>query len=223
MPLVRRPRFRSACLVATFRSAAHRRFTRRRVPRYFSPDRRAANTCGLRLVQRVNRSMCAAFVGPDLLQISGRQRFCGAHTFRSPKHHIASRSSCSASTFKSSEVLPVTILIDAAGQIAGFKYLVQIAAISGYFSDGMSDYRISSGNQRQHQREKSEQRRIVRADDSDGADGFVHGDGNIAERRIVNSAIEFVGPRSVGKQSFDARLHFRRCLLCSDRRRQPAL
>src|SRR6185369_8049485 len=48
------------------------------------------------------------------------------------------------------------------------------------------------------------------ANNADGANGFVHGNRNIAERRVVDGAIEFVAPGGVREEAFDAGLNFLR-------------
>ena len=59
-------------------------------------------------------------------------------------------------------------------------------------------------------------------DDADGSDGLVHGDRDIAERRIVHGAVELVGPRRVGKNALEAEIEFGGGLLVADDRGQTA-
>ena len=53
-------------------------------------------------------------------------------------------------------------------------------------------------------------------DHADSAYGFVHGDGNIAKRRVVDSALELVRPGRVGEEALDAEAHFVGSLFFAD-------
>ena len=56
----------------------------------------------------------------------------------------------------------------------------------------------------------------------DCSERLVHGDCDIAERRIVHGAVELVSPGRVGKNALDAEIEFGRGLLCADDRGQAA-
>ena len=58
-----------------------------------------------------------------------------------------------------------------------------------------------------------------RADDTNRADGLVHGDGDIANRRTVDCAIELVGPGRIGEEALDAGIYFRASLFLANRSR----
>ena len=63
---------------------------------------------------------------------------------------------------------------------------------------------------------KSPEWRLGRTNHADGADRFIHCDGNIAERRIVYGAIKFVGPTGIGEEALHTQLQFLGGLLLAD-------
>ena len=70
------------------------------------------------------------------------------------------------------------------------------------------------------QRKKSEQRKVIRANDSDRSKRFIHRQSHIAEGRIVHRAVVLVSPRRVRKDALDAARNFVGRLFFSDHRCQ---
>ena len=57
---------------------------------------------------------------------------------------------------------------------------------------------------------------VVGCEDADGADGFVHGEGDHAGGRVVDRAFEFVGPCGISEGAVDAVVDFDRGLFGAD-------
>src|ERR1700677_250414 len=109
----------------------------------------------------------------------------------------------------------------AARQIAGVEKLVKIARNQRVCLRRNGHRRVPNCKSRHHHRNKSKQRRFSRADDADRPNRLVHGDRNIAERRIMYRAVKLIGPSRVRENALDAELPLRRSLLFTDRVAKP--
>ncbi len=159
-------------------------------------------------VARVEEVEFAAFVGPDLFEIAdGEQLGGGAESgvAVAPERVEIIVFGENLQEFAGAAGDDVQ---GAAGKIAGFEDLIDVGGDERIRFGRNSDDGISGGEKRKDEREKAEERRLRRANDADGADGFIHGDGDVAERRVVDRAIEFVGPAGVREEALDGEANF---------------
>lgn len=104
----------------------------------------------------------------------------------------------------------------AGGKIAGFEEGIEIAG------DERIDFAWDGDDAVAHRQgghdggKEAEERSFAGAANADGADGFVHGECDVAEGRIVDGAIEFIGPGGVRKNAFDTERDFRVRLIFTD-------
>ena len=126
----------------------------------------------------------------------------------SPKHQMASTSSCSASVFRSCDVYPVTIFERATGQIAGVENLVEIAGDKRVGFGRNGDHRVSNRERGITSERKPSRGASAGTEDANRSNGLIYGDCDIPERRIVHRAIKLVGPRRVRENALDAKSDF---------------
>src|SRR5215472_737301 len=158
----------------------------------------------------------ATFIGQDLLQISS------SHRFRVSERGFLYMASDGDDVvvfhqgFEQLRDIASHDVYGATGEIAGIKELIEIASDQRIFFRGDGDDGIAHGNQWHDKRHEPKKRRIGRTDDSDCSNGLVHRNGDVTERWIVHGAVEFVSPRSVGKDALDSQFELLGGLLCSD-------
>src|SRR6266481_5334526 len=104
----------------------------------------------------------------------------------------------------------------ASRQIARLEHLIKVSRDKRIFLRGNGNDGVAHGDGGHDQGEESEQWRIHWANDTHRADGFFHRQRNIPEWRIVDRAIELVGPRGVRKNALDAEADFQFRLFLSD-------
>ena len=92
----------------------------------------------------------------------------------------------------------------ACGKIAGFEELVEVGGDERVEFAGDGDDSVAHGKGGHGRGEETEERSFGGAEDADGADGFLHGQGDVAEWGVVDGAFVFVGPGGVCEGACDA-------------------
>ena len=120
-----------------------------------------------------------------------------------PKYHIASTSSCSASTFASASRSPVTMLTTPPGtsDVSSTCRSRSRRADAAPTGSRSTCCRWRSPARRARRSRAAATRR---ARDADDADRLVHRERDAANRHVVHRAVVLVGPRRVGEQPRDA-------------------
>ena len=162
-----------------------------------------------------------AFVGPDLLEVADGESLGGGAHFRVAVAPDGVEIVVLRKHFQQFRGASRHNVDHSTGQIAGFEDLVKIAGDERVRFRRHSHHRVSGRDQREHQREKSEQRKFRGANHADCAQRFIHRDRNVAKRRVVHRAIKLVRPSCVGEQPLDALVHFLGRLLFSNGCREP--
>src|SRR5688500_20263805 len=74
------------------------------------------------------------------------------------------------------------------------------------------DDRIARRDQRCNERDEAQQRRVVRATDTDDTDRLVHREGHAANRDVMHCAVPLVRPGAVGEEAPDTCLDLAICI-----------
>src|SRR5215472_4726983 len=161
-----------------------------------------------------------AFVGPDLLEIADRKSLGSGARLRVAVAPDGIEVVVLGQNFEEFARAAGDDVDDATREVAGLEHLIEIAGDErvGFGRNGNDG--VAGRNQREDEREEAKKRKFGRANDPDGAERFVHGHRNIAERGVVDGTVVFVGPGSVGKQALDAFLNFFGGLFLADRGRK---
>ena len=104
----------------------------------------------------------------------------------------------------------------ACGKIGGFEKRIEIAGDERIDFAGNGYNGVAQGERGHNRGEEAEERRFAGATDTDDADRFMHRECDVAEGRIVDGAIEFIGPGGEGKNAFDAKPDFGVRLIFTD-------
>lgn len=107
-------------------------------------------------------------------------------------------------------------------KVAGFENLVEVTGDERINFAGDGDDGVADGNGGHHCGDEAEKRSFGGAEDADGADGFLHGKSDVAEGRIVDGSVVFVGPGGVGEDTLDAGGEFRGGLLVANSTGEPS-
>ena len=145
----------------------------------------------------------AAFVGPNLLEIADGRRFHRGAAFFRPEEPDGIHIIMLGERFGQLGGASADDVDNSAGKIGSIEDLIEVRRDERIDLAGYRDHRIAHGDSRKNEREEAEQRRFTGADDGDGADRLVHGGADVAAGRVVDQAVELIGPGGVGEDALN--------------------